>query len=127
MYTYAQIFIAIESLLRISGHCPHLVSVVTEAHKYCYKTFDGAIGTVDIQSLLKNTYMIFEGLTLPLQFKNGRIIDGAGQIIIEANRNANTTPLSPAGRDAILELTVALLNEAFEHDKADRLLKKLGY
>lgn len=46
-YTYTQIFQAIESLLRTSGHCPHLVSVVDEANKYCYKTFDGKIGTVD--------------------------------------------------------------------------------
>lgn len=47
MYTYDQIFKAIESLLRSSGHCGQLVSVVDEANKYCYKTFDGTIGTVD--------------------------------------------------------------------------------
>lgn len=48
MPTYTQIFIAIETLLRSSGHyCAHLVSVVDEANKYCYKTFDGAIGVVD--------------------------------------------------------------------------------
>lgn len=46
-YTYTQIFTAVEKLLRMSGHCAHLVSVVDEANKYCYKTFDGAIGTVD--------------------------------------------------------------------------------
>lgn len=46
-YTYTQIFVAIETLLRSSGHCGHLVSVVDEANKYCYKTFDGKIGVVD--------------------------------------------------------------------------------
>ena len=49
MYTYTQIFTAIERLLRTSGagYCPHLVSVIDEANKYCYKTFDGKIGVVD--------------------------------------------------------------------------------
>lgn len=48
MYTYTQIFTAIETLLRSSGlYCHHLVSVVDEANKYCYKTFDGVIGVVD--------------------------------------------------------------------------------
>jgi hypothetical protein len=47
-YTYTEIFVAIETLLRVSGHyCHHLVSVVDEANKYCYKTFDGKIGVVD--------------------------------------------------------------------------------
>lgn len=47
-YTYTQIFTAIETLLRSSGYCPHLVSVVNEANRYCYKTFDGNIGVVDM-------------------------------------------------------------------------------
>jgi hypothetical protein len=48
MHTYTQIFVAIETLLRASGcNCHHLVSVVDEANKYCYKTFDGKIGVVD--------------------------------------------------------------------------------
>lgn len=43
-----KVFIAIERLLRSSGHsCGHLVSVVAEANKYCYKTFSGEIGVVD--------------------------------------------------------------------------------
>lgn len=45
-YTNDQIFIAIESLLRTSGYCGHLVSFYAESNKYCYKTFDGKIGTV---------------------------------------------------------------------------------
>lgn len=47
--TDEQVFIAVETLLRNSGpmYCGQLVSVVEEANKYCYKTFDGAIGTVD--------------------------------------------------------------------------------
>lgn len=47
-YTNDQIFKAIESLLRTSGHCGHLVSFHSESSKYCYKTFDGTIGTVDM-------------------------------------------------------------------------------
>lgn len=47
MYTYDQIFKSIESFLRSSGHCGQLISVVDEANKYCYKTFDGVIGVVD--------------------------------------------------------------------------------
>jgi len=42
-----KVFCSIEQLLRTSGHCGQLVSVVDEANKYCYKTFDGVIGTVD--------------------------------------------------------------------------------
>ena len=42
-----KVFLSIESLLRSSGHCGQLVSVVDEANKYCYKTLDGKIGTVD--------------------------------------------------------------------------------
>lgn len=43
-----KVFLSIESLLRSSGHrCRQLVSVVSEANKYCYKTFDGVIGVVD--------------------------------------------------------------------------------
>lgn len=68
-----------------------------------------------------------KGLTLPFKYKSGQIYDGAGKVVIQANRDASTSPISGAGRDAILKLTVELLNEAFEHDKADRLLKKLGY
>ena len=42
-----KIFLSIEQLLRLSGYCGHLVSVCDEANKYCYKTFDGKIGTVN--------------------------------------------------------------------------------
>ncbi len=45
--TSDQIFLAVEKLLRSSGHCGQLVSVVSEASKYCYKTVDGKIGVVD--------------------------------------------------------------------------------
>ena len=48
MPTETQIFIAIETLLRSSGYCGQLVSVVAEANRYCYKTFDGKIGIVDM-------------------------------------------------------------------------------
>lgn len=47
-----KIFISIEQLLRTSGYCGQLVSVVDEANKYCYKTFDGKIGTVDKSFIL---------------------------------------------------------------------------
>lgn len=70
---------------------------------------------------------ILERLTLPLKHEGGCIKDATGKIIICANRDANETPLSPGGRDAMLKLTVELLNEAFEYDKADMILKKLGY
>jgi hypothetical protein len=42
-----KVFLSIQSLLRSSGHCGQLVSVVDEANKYCYKTVDGKIGVVD--------------------------------------------------------------------------------
>lgn len=42
-----KVFVSIEQLLRHSGYCGQLVSVADEANKYCYKTFDGVIGTVD--------------------------------------------------------------------------------
>ena len=42
-----KVFIVIEYLLRQSKPSIHLVSVVDEAKKYCYKTFDGTIGTVN--------------------------------------------------------------------------------
>lgn len=46
-YTDSQIIIAIETLLKNTGYkSTHVVSVVDEANKYCYKTFDGTIGTV---------------------------------------------------------------------------------
>lgn len=68
-----------------------------------------------------------KGLSLPLRYEGGVILDGAGKIIIEANRNSLETSLGPAGRDAILKLTCDLLNEAFEYDKAAVILRKLGY
>lgn len=71
---------------------------------------------------------ILAGLTLPLKFNSGNIVDGEGKIIMRANRDANTTPpLSPGGRDAMLKLATELLNEAFQYDKADHILKRLGY
>lgn len=68
-----------------------------------------------------------KNLSLPLRYSGGVIVDGSGKTVIEANRNSLETPLSPAGRDALLMLACELLNESFEHDKADRILKKLGY
>ena len=47
-----KIVISIEQLLRTSGYSGQLVSVVDEANKYCYKTFDGKIGTVDKSFIL---------------------------------------------------------------------------
>jgi hypothetical protein len=67
------------------------------------------------------------GLMLPLKFDSGRIMDAAGKTVIRANRDANTTPLSPVGRDAILALACKLLNDAFTYDHADRILNELGY
>lgn len=68
-----------------------------------------------------------EGLTLPLKFQHGVIKDASGQTVINANRETGTTPLFPAGRDALLALTCELLNRSFEHDEATTILKKLGY
>ncbi len=45
-YTDGQIFKAIDSLLQVSGR-GHLVSVVDESNKFCFKTFTGEIGTID--------------------------------------------------------------------------------
>lgn len=68
-----------------------------------------------------------KGLTIPLRYEGGVIIDGAGKEIIKANRNSLETSLCPAGRDAILKLACELLNKAFEYDEADKILSKLGY
>lgn len=70
---------------------------------------------------------ILQGLTLPLKYEYGVITDGTGKEIIKANRNSSETPLNPAGRDAILQLTCELLNKSFEHDQAHQILRKLGY
>lgn len=70
---------------------------------------------------------ILKGLILPLIYKSGAIIDGAGKIVIEANSEIGESTLYPAGRDALLRLAVELLNESFQYDKADIVLKKLGY
>jgi hypothetical protein len=68
-----------------------------------------------------------KGLTHPLKIKEGVIVDATGKPVIEVNRNSLETPLNPAGRDALLALTCALLNESFEYDKADILLARAGY
>lgn len=68
-----------------------------------------------------------KGLTLPLRYEGGVIVDAAGKEIIKANRNSLETSLNPSGRDAILQLACILLNESFEYDKAAQIFKKLGY
>ena len=67
------------------------------------------------------------GLTLPLSIKEGEIVDAKGKPVLMANRNSLETPLNPSGRDAILQLTCKLLNDAFQYDHADRILQALGY
>jgi hypothetical protein len=67
---------------------------------------------------------VLHGLTFPLSIKEGEIVDGTGKPIILANRNSLETPLNPTGRDAILIVICFLLNEAFEYDKIDQILKK---
>jgi hypothetical protein len=66
-----------------------------------------------------------EGLSLPLHYSGGVIKDGSGQTILEANRETGKTPLSPAGRDMLLKIVCELLNESFEHDQINQLIKKL--
>lgn len=68
-----------------------------------------------------------KNLILPLRYESGVIVDATGKEIIKANRNSLETPLTPCGRDAILQLACILLNESFEYDKAERILSKLGY
>lgn len=68
-----------------------------------------------------------KGLTHPLKIQGGVIVDATGKPVIEVIRNSLQTPLTPTGRDAILVLTCQLLNEAFEYDKADMILKNAGY
>lgn len=67
------------------------------------------------------------GLTLPLKYQGGVIVDGAGKTIMEAERNSLITPLNSTGRDAILQLACELINRAMQHDEADKILKSLGY
>jgi hypothetical protein len=44
-----KVYKAIERLLRTSGHTEWMIiSVVSEARKYCFKKLSGEIGTVDI-------------------------------------------------------------------------------
>lgn len=80
---------------------------------------------IEDEQPVNNSFL--QGLTLPFKYEHGQIVDGAGKPVIKANRNSNESPVSPAGRDALLKLTVVLLNEAFEYDKADSILKKLDY
>lgn len=70
---------------------------------------------------------ILSGLTLPLKYDSGSIVDGTGKTVIKANRDSNTAVIPPAARDCLLKLTCELLNEAFAHDKADQIIKNLGY
>lgn len=67
-----------------------------------------------------------KGLTLPFKVEGGLIVDGAGKPVIKAERT-NESPVMPAGRDALIQITCDLLNEAFEYDKASNLLSKHGY
>lgn len=69
---------------------------------------------------------LLDGLSLPLRYEYGVIKDGSGRKILEANREGGQTPLSPAGRDALLKIVCELLNEGFEHDKINQLLKILS-
>lgn len=68
-----------------------------------------------------------KNITLPFAYSHGTIIDGSGNTIIKANRDANSTPLLPYQRDAILKVCVELLNEAFQDDKVEQILKIVGY
>lgn len=53
-----KVLLSIESLLRVSGKDSwNVVSVVAEANKYCYKTFDGSIGVVDMAFINDRTLM----------------------------------------------------------------------
>ncbi len=70
---------------------------------------------------------VLKGMTLPVKYDGGKIVDGSGKTIIKAEREGSETPLPPTGRDALLQVLVILINEAFEYDRVDRLLKKLGY
>lgn len=70
---------------------------------------------------------VLSNLILPLKYESGSIVDGSGKTIITAVRDSNETPLNPVGRDAIMHLTVELLNESFKYDQADIILKRLGY
>lgn len=70
---------------------------------------------------------IFDGLVLPVKYHQGTIVDASGKRLVKAERNVNETPLSPAGRDALLKVLVVLLNEASKDDTIDRILKKLDY
>lgn len=86
--------------------------------------------TIFLLLTITNTYNMsdyLKGLTIPFRYEGGVILDGSGKEVIKANRNSLETPLGPAGRDAILQLTCVLLNEAFEYDKASQILRKLGY
>jgi hypothetical protein len=68
---------------------------------------------------------IFTNLTTPFKFKDGGIVDGFHNVLISADQSAGT--LLKEERDALLELVVVLLNESFQYDKADQILRKLGY
>jgi len=70
---------------------------------------------------------VFKGLTLPISYKEGNIVDGMGKVIVTSERNSLITPLNPTGREAILQVIVVLLNDAFQYDQIDQILKKLGY
>jgi hypothetical protein len=50
-------------------------------------------------------------LKFPLQYLFGAVCDADGNVIIEANRNSNSTPLSPMERDILLKTVCHVLNQ----------------
>lgn len=66
-----------------------------------------------------------KGLTLPFKYEFGVIVDGSGRQVLSANRNSLETPLNPTDRDNLLKLACILLNEAFQDDKAERILQAI--
>jgi len=60
-----------------------------------------------------------QNLKLPLQYLNGAVCDADGKTIVEANRDANTTPLRPFERDEILQQIVIFFNKSVKPEKVD--------
>jgi hypothetical protein len=53
--------------------------------------------------------------TLPLRVDSGVVKDGFGRVIVQMNREAGETPLTPVQRDQMIKLIGNLLNGWFEY------------
>jgi hypothetical protein len=49
-------------------------------------------------------------IKFPVKYKDGCVVDTEGNVLLKANRESSTTPLTPAERDDLIKMVVYLLN-----------------